>query len=620
MKRLTRTTFYFVTTCMLLLSSFLAASNQSGRRQRSELPEFEQYLDARAISEDIDSRYGTRNIIPPTNLTARIIDNVNISLNWDRPTDLIRIAYHSGNPHDGFVQLMTEGYGTVFDLSEYEDVTLEFVDFRHSDWNLEGEWDYEIIAVNWETGELLKTISSQTTLNDGWERDLSLDSTIPTGDLIGIFLLPRGYESDDAYPVLDMDHDMHGNSMIITIDEEGYHFEDETDGDFLIDLLVRATPPARSTKPATVSAPRLKRIQANNERALFNFEQPIGYNVYRNGEVISEIESPDSTTYLDENLEDGEYTYYVTALYEEDESEPSNEVKVEIIADLEVVFFDNFSSYPDFVLNFPPWTTIDMDGSDTWGFENHNFPNMGQPMAFMIFNPSEVTPELEAEPHSGTKMAASFSSIDNRNDNWLISPQILLGDNSSLSFFARTYNPYFGYEEFRVGVSRTQPDPGSFQIVHPVEGYEQAPAQWTEFNVDLSNFDNEEVYIAIQCGSDDTFIFLLDSFTVYSVGGSNVENDMIQPHNITAGNYPNPFNPETTIYYSLQQDGFVHIDIYNTKGQNINTIVTNYHQAGKHNAVWNGTDKNGNEVTSGIYYYRIETESEILNGKMLMLK
>lgn len=87
-------------------------------------------------------------------------------------------------------------------------------------------------------------------------------------------------------------------------------------------------------------------------------------------------------------------------------------------------------------------------------------------------------------------------------------------------------------------------------------------------------------------------------------------------------NYPNPFNPSTTISYSLAEPGNVVVDIYNMKGQKINRLFSGYVQEvnTKLNIVWNGNDTEGEKVTSGIYFARIKTESFTKTTKMLLTK
>ena len=75
-------------------------------------------------------------------------------------------------------------------------------------------------------------------------------------------------------------------------------------------------------------------------------------------------------------------------------------------------------------------------------------------------------------------------------------------------------------------------------------------------------------------------------------------------------NHPNPFNPETTIQYSILQESKVELNIYNIKGQKVKTLVNEVLPAGEHSAIWNGIDSNGNRVSSGIYFYRLK-----VNGK-----
>ncbi|MCK4653419.1 MAG: T9SS type A sorting domain-containing protein, partial [Candidatus Cloacimonetes bacterium] len=85
-------------------------------------------------------------------------------------------------------------------------------------------------------------------------------------------------------------------------------------------------------------------------------------------------------------------------------------------------------------------------------------------------------------------------------------------------------------------------------------------------------------------------------------------------------NYPNPFNPETTISYELSENGKVNLSIYNIKGQKVNTLVNEVLPAGEHSAIWNGNDSNGNRVGSGIYFYKLRAGDYREVRKMVLLK
>ncbi len=562
-----------------------------------------------------------RSLLAPGDLTATIVDNVNVKLSWSEPTDIIQLSYHNNIAYDAYIQRSDEAYGTVFDLFEYPGATLEFLDFRHSSWDVFGNWEYEILILDWKEQKLLASITDTTTVNDGWETNIDLESLAGV-DLVGIFILPLGNEDDDAYPVLDYDDSMNGYSIVIDADDYDDLFV--AHGDWLMDLYIRPGRGARAASSDIVAAPRKSLTLPELPRATARGDSLLQYNIYSNGQLITEIPEIETTEYFDTNLMDGIYNYYVTAKYEEGESEPSNIVQVEIIADLEELFYDDFSSYPDFVTTFPPWITIDGDGSTTFGFSSYTFPNEFQAMAWIVFNPFNTNPAMDQRlsPHSGTKMLGSFSSEDNANDNWLIAPRLTLGTDSSLSFHALSYSSEYGLERFRVAISLTDTEPGSFEVIYPVYPiqYEEPPVVWTEYNIDLSDYDNKAVYIAIHCISDRAHAMFLDSFKVSSVGGSNIEETELIPMDISANNYPNPFNPETTIYFNLNAESKVALDIYNVKGQKINNLVDSFKPSGNHKTVWDGRDYNGKEVTSGVYYYRITTETDNLTGKMLLLK
>lgn len=85
-------------------------------------------------------------------------------------------------------------------------------------------------------------------------------------------------------------------------------------------------------------------------------------------------------------------------------------------------------------------------------------------------------------------------------------------------------------------------------------------------------------------------------------------------------NYPNPFNPSTTISYTLPVDGDVELTVYNSTGQKITTLVEETQAAGYHSILWDGRDRADMPVPSGLYYYRIKTPAGAQFRKMLLLK
>jgi len=86
------------------------------------------------------------------------------------------------------------------------------------------------------------------------------------------------------------------------------------------------------------------------------------------------------------------------------------------------------------------------------------------------------------------------------------------------------------------------------------------------------------------------------------------------------GNYPNPFNPETTIRYSLKESVPVVIEIYNVKGQLVKTLVNEAKAAGNHSVVWNGRDNQNRPVSSGIFFYKMHAGKYSNTKKMILMK
>ncbi len=85
-------------------------------------------------------------------------------------------------------------------------------------------------------------------------------------------------------------------------------------------------------------------------------------------------------------------------------------------------------------------------------------------------------------------------------------------------------------------------------------------------------------------------------------------------------NYPNPFNPETTVSYTLPAAGMVSLQICNSRGQMVRSLLHEEQPAGEHSLIWNGKDDSGHSVASGLYLCRIACNGNQETRKMLLLK
>ena len=103
----------------------------------------------------------------------------------------------------------------------------------------------------------------------------------------------------------------------------------------------------------------------------------------------------------------------------------------------------------------------------------------------------------------------------------------------------------------------------------------------------------------------------------FSQGDCNI--DYQQPlHDVNI--YPNPFNPETMVSYTLASPSHIILRIYNIQGQLIRTLVDEDKSAGGYTVRWNGRGDSGEMAANGVYIYRLETSRQILSGRMILIK
>jgi len=190
-------------------------------------------------------------------------------------------------------------------------------------------------------------------------------------------------------------------------------------------------------------------------------------------------------------------------------------------ANRDIIFQDSFETYDDWLIAFPPWTCIDVDGSPTCGHTGFNWPHEGEPYAFIIFNPDTTTPpstEPAMAPHTGDKeaMAINDNNAGYISDDWLITPQ-LAGNFGAVSFWAHSYSSQYNLERIAVGVSTTDTDPASFTIISP-DPYITVPLDWTNYSFDISSYAGQNIYIGIHYESVDSWMLFVDDFLV--LGGA----------------------------------------------------------------------------------------------------
>jgi hypothetical protein len=85
-------------------------------------------------------------------------------------------------------------------------------------------------------------------------------------------------------------------------------------------------------------------------------------------------------------------------------------------------------------------------------------------------------------------------------------------------------------------------------------------------------------------------------------------------------NFPNPFNPSTTISFFIPDRARVTLDIFDVKGRRVKNLINEIKPAGKYKREWNGKNSRGNSVSSGVYYYRLTAGKNIITKKLVLMR
>ncbi len=519
----------------------------------------------------------------PTELTAEDNGENQIELNWLNPMASGEpgwLHWDDGENDDGIglnsaAILDAAARFTASDLLPYTEFLITNIKF------FPREADCTYTLKIWDTGatELYSQELTSVT-NEAWN-DIELDTPyeIQLGDELWI-----GYRADtnagfpigcDAGPaVRNTSYIRMNNGAWTELYEAG---ENPLDYNWNIQAYVDTQGGTRNPMPLLSRNITGYKVFRATEAGGFDFSNP-----------IVEITDPEITTYIDESPEFFAVNYYtVVATYDDGDSQPSNEASVYVMDPMGAeLMYDDGEADDDYTpspgqqmaVKFTPYINPNVDhilikqmkvwvedlGSSNavvkiWADDGEN----GMPGT-----------ELDAFVLATSQLTAGWNIIN-------LSEDIEFNGNSFyMGFMGSPSCPTYGADDSTSGYSYTGDTSGT----------------WTGWNN--------------------------GSFMVRAIVNrmTGTDEELIPTYELSASNYPNPFNPTTTIRYNVPTEGKVTVKVFNTRGQLVNTLVNDVVDAGQHDVVWHGENSQGKNVSSGIYMYKVEAGGKSVMQKMLLLK
>jgi len=171
----------------------------------------------------------------------------------------------------------------------------------------------------------------------------------------------------------------------------------------------------------------------------------------------------------------------------------------------------------------------------------------------------------------------------------------------------KSKGPVISYVDDKWGYDET-----TFTLV-PGDSFEFVPGEIDNFYFLAYIFDPDSI-------PDNQGQFIINCKAIGWLGIENNKNVNSPVNFHLYPNYPNPFNSSTTIHFSLLYPTFVEINIYNSIGQKIKTLIKSIEFIGSHKIQWDGTTDSGTIANSGIYFCRILTNNQLKTQRLLLIK
>ena len=517
------------------------------------------------------------------------------------------------------------GYGTLIHFTATDTITSINIDWAENTYGA-GNFSLSLHKVQYPNGLLMERLF--TVNNERPEGSIEVNYPVPNH-----ILEPGYYYIEIAQP--------NGISLNVGVDldSNGYFYgtsAQQSDGYYLTEpqtgigsLLIR---PCFGHGKTTKDVEIVSIDTPNISTRLFSANEKVSATIKNNGKLISGFKvycavndgEPVEKHITDEFLSDRtlsvEFDVDLSAsgknivkiyVVEEDDINPDNDVITRTFYNMEPgAYVMDFESCGDFAIaNFNPnWTTFDGDNDPTVEFDN-TFPNMQEKLGFIVFNPSSTTPALTNEyiqPFEGERFGASLRTESGLRNDWLISPKLLLGDNSKLIFQAKTFYapglPVNLSEIFNVLISTTDNAPENFTLL---SGSNIAPTNWNKYEFDLSDYDNQSVHVAIQCVTEEGLIFMIDNIEIFPprTNGTGIKN-IDTKINV----YPNPVSD--VLFVNVGDIRINEIIISNIAGN-----IVHQNNPKNHSAEYS---INVGNLSSGVYIITLKSDNRISTSKFIV--
>ncbi len=291
----------------------------------------------------------------------------------------------------------------------------------------------------------------------------------------------------------------------------------------------------------------------------------------------------------------GVYTVVLTATYATGDEVVTMEDYIEVTSASSVVIFTE-----DFETGIDNMTLVSVVGDQTWEHSTQYGLN-----------------------GSYCAKVTGFDGGAHANEDWMITPALDLSTVSAATLTFWTAKDYTG-PDLEVFISTDFAGNVTTATWTPIQAT-LCPGSWTWTEsgaIDLANYIGQTAYVAWKFTSTDSesATWEVDGILVMGSTGTATFEDVNEAKGLQVSNYPNPFNPTTKIAFSLKNDTNVEVSVYNVKGQLVKTFAKESYKAGERSVVWNGKDNNNNDVTSGVYFYKVQTPETSVVKKMVMIK